>query len=119
MIFDENDYLFRTRFYGHIFISNIHLDFCIRLTGAFRLYDVDDDGFITREEMYDIVDAIYQMVVSTELKAETTALLQKIKKKKTEGEKALYTSWQNEIKRFIAFFISSISCSSCYSYSQW
>lgn len=33
-------------------------------TGAFRLYDVDNDGFITREEMYNIVDAIYQMVVS-------------------------------------------------------
>jgi len=32
--------------------------------GAFRLYDVDNDGFITREEMYNIVDAIYQMVVS-------------------------------------------------------
>lgn len=35
------------------------------LPGAFRLYDVDNDGYITREEMYNIVDAIYQMVVST------------------------------------------------------
>lgn len=35
--------------------------------GAFRLYDVDNDGYITREEMYNIVDAIYQMVVSTTL----------------------------------------------------
>lgn len=34
------------------------------LSGAFRLYDVDNDGFITRDEMYNIVDAIYQMVVS-------------------------------------------------------
>lgn len=33
-------------------------------TGAFRLYDVDNDGYITRDEMYNIVDAIYQMVVS-------------------------------------------------------
>lgn len=33
--------------------------------GAFRLYDVDNDGYITREEMYNIVDAIYQMVVNT------------------------------------------------------
>jgi Ca2+-binding EF-hand superfamily protein len=33
-------------------------------SGAFRLYDVDNDGYITRQEMYDIVDAIYQMVVS-------------------------------------------------------
>ena len=32
--------------------------------GAFKLYDVDNDGFITRAEMYNIVDAIYQMVVS-------------------------------------------------------
>jgi Ca2+-binding EF-hand superfamily protein len=35
-----------------------------RFPGAFRLYDVDNDGYITRQEMYDIVDAIYQMVVS-------------------------------------------------------
>lgn len=34
--------------------------------GAFKLYDVDNDGYITREEMYNIVDAIYQMVVSRE-----------------------------------------------------
>jgi Ca2+-binding EF-hand superfamily protein len=33
-------------------------------SGAFRLYDVDNDGYITRSEMYNIVDAIYQMVVS-------------------------------------------------------
>ncbi|EEC16726.1 Ca2+ sensor, putative, partial [Ixodes scapularis] len=29
---------------------------------AFKLYDVDNDGFITREEMYNIVDAIYEML---------------------------------------------------------
>lgn len=34
------------------------------IAGAFRLYDVDNDGYITRDEMYNIVDAIYQMVVS-------------------------------------------------------
>ena len=34
------------------------------VSGAFRLYDVDNDGFITREEMHNIVDAIYEMVVS-------------------------------------------------------
>ena len=37
----------------------------VLLAGAFRLYDVDNDGYITRQEMYDIVEAIYQMVVST------------------------------------------------------
>ena len=31
-------------------------------TGAFNLYDLDQDGCITRDEMVDIVDAIYCMV---------------------------------------------------------
>lgn len=29
------------------------------------MYDVDNDGYITREEMYDIVGAIYEMLGST------------------------------------------------------
>lgn len=29
------------------------------------MYDVDNDGYITREEMYDIVGAIYEMVGNT------------------------------------------------------
>lgn len=35
-----------------------------KLIWAFKLYDGDGDGFITREEMYNIVDAIYQMLGS-------------------------------------------------------
>ncbi|XP_076342080.1 frequenin-1-like isoform X2 [Tachypleus tridentatus] len=33
-----------------------------KLVWAFKLYDVDNDGSITREEMYNIVDAIYRML---------------------------------------------------------
>lgn len=44
----------------HQFFSQI----CAKTFFYFQLYDVDNDGFITRDEMYNIVDAIYQMVVS-------------------------------------------------------
>lgn len=56
------------------------------------MYDVDNDGFITRDEMYNIVDAIYQMVVS------------KIKKnKQTNKDKAKYKTIyiDTHIKEFL------------------
>lgn len=33
--------------------------------GAFNLYDIDQDGYISRAEMLDIIDGIYQMVGNT------------------------------------------------------
>lgn len=47
-----------------LFIASLKAWFFIQFPGAFRLYDLDNDGFITRDELRDIVDSIYKMVVS-------------------------------------------------------
>lgn len=43
----------------------ILLHFLFFLPGAFQLYDLDNDGSITRDEMLNIVEAIFSMVVSS------------------------------------------------------
>ena len=46
---------------------SIGMQLVLFILGAFRLYDVDNDGYITRQEMYNIVEAIYQMGVSADM----------------------------------------------------
>ncbi len=55
--------IFKSNFFRHEFEIFWNFKRNSISAGAFKLYDVDNDGFITRTEMYNIVDAIYQMVV--------------------------------------------------------
>lgn len=82
-------------------------------TGAFRLYDVDNDGFITRDEMYNIVDAIYQMVVSRFFSIFFSRIINKswwiIWKKKKNRISHRINKNENQIFPLLLFRVSSHS----------
>ena len=41
---------------------------CDQFQGCFKLFDIDKDGYITKQEMISVIDAVHRMVVSeTEL----------------------------------------------------
>uniref|UniRef100_A0A8C0E775 Neuronal calcium sensor 1 n=1 Tax=Bubo bubo TaxID=30461 RepID=A0A8C0E775_BUBBB len=62
-VFDENKVSLRAT--GMVWGVGAGPSVLLWLAGAFKLYDLDNDGYITRNEMLDIVDAIYQMVGNT------------------------------------------------------
>lgn len=37
---------------------------CDRFQGCFKLFDIDKDGYITKQEMISVIDALHRMVVS-------------------------------------------------------
>ena len=54
--------------YIYIYYIYIYTYICYsmhyNITGSFKLYDINHDGYISKEEVTTIVDAFYKMIVS-------------------------------------------------------
>ncbi len=54
--------------YWHPFCIHVIMDSSsFFLAGSFRLYDINHDGYISRDEMISVVDSIYKMVVCNDI----------------------------------------------------